>query len=248
MSQATPGGLPRWVEIPLAAAGLMLLSPLLLAAAVAVRAGSPGPILFRQQRIGRHGRPFELKKFRSMTTGRASSGSRSNPQVTAGDGPQVTAGDDPRVTRVGRVLRKTKVDELPELWNILVGDMSFVGPRPEVPRFFDEDDPLWQDVTTVRPGLTDPVTLRLRNEEDLLSQVDGDRETFYREVLLPWKLRGVAEYLRRRSAGSDILIIVKTVAAILFPSREPLPDLDEIRQSEKKRDEPAGDPSRFNVE
>ena len=211
------GGLPRAVEAPAAATALLALSPLLLLIALAVRLGSPGPILFRQQRVGRRGVLFELKKFRSMTVG--------------GRGPEITAGDDLRVTAIGRLLRRTKLDELPELWNILVGEMSFVGPRPEVPRYVDADDALWQEVVTARPGLTDPVTLRLRNEEDLLASVDGDRDHFYRHELLPWKLAGYADYLRRRSATSDILVLLCTVKAVLWPSTEPPPTLDEIRSS-----------------
>lgn len=211
------GGLPRAVDASAAAFGLLLLSPLLLLVALAVRLGSPGPVLFRQQRVGRHGVLFELKKFRSMTV--------------AEGGPEITAGDDQRVTAVGRVLRRTKLDELPELWNILVGDMAFVGPRPEVPRYYDAEDPLWQEVVTARPGLTDPVTLRLRNEEDLLASVGGDRDRFYRRELLPWKLAGYSRYLRRRHAGSDILVLLRTVGAILWPSTEPPPTLDEIRST-----------------
>lgn len=213
-------GLPRWVEAPLAALGLLATSPILLGAAVAVALTSKGPVLFRQQRIGRHGRPFTLLKFRSMRTD-----SR---------GPQVTSGDDSRITTVGRILRATKLDELPELWNILVGEMSFVGPRPEVPQYVNLDDPLWRQVLEARPGLTDPVTLSLRNEEQLLVQVSGDRETFYRRELLPWKLRGYAEALRNRTAFGDLAVLIQTLRAILLPATAAPPDLDEIRRSNRE--------------
>jgi lipopolysaccharide/colanic/teichoic acid biosynthesis glycosyltransferase len=113
-------------------------------------------------------------------------------------------------------LRKTKLDELPELWNVLRGDMSLVGPRPEVPRYVDMKHPLWQLVLKARPGITDPTTLSLRNEELLLSQVNGDRERFYMEVLLPFKLRGYLKYLRIRTIGTDVGVLWRTVIAVIF--------------------------------
>lgn len=211
-------GLPRWVEAPLAVLGLVLVSPILWVAALAVALSSRGPILFRQERIGRGGRPFLLRKFRSMRS-------------ESGQGPQVTSRGDSRITRVGRFLRATKIDELPELWNIVVGDMSFVGPRPEVPAFVNPEDPLWQEVLVARPGLTDPVTLRLRNEEQLMAQAPGDREDFYRHLLLPWKLKGYRDYLRRRTAFSDLALIARTLVAIVAPSSKSLPTLEEIQAS-----------------
>lgn len=214
---AAARGLPRWLEIVLAGGGLLALSPLLAVAAVAVKASSPGPVLFRQQRVGRHGNPFTLLKFRSMRQ--------------ANHGLAITAAGDRRITTVGRWLRNSKVDELPELWNVLVGDMSFVGPRPEVPRYVDLDDPRWQLVLTARPGLTDPVTLVLRNEEALLAQVDGPTEDFYRQVLLPYKLLGNARYLSRRSALSDLRLIVSTVIGVVRPGRLPPPTVDAIRRA-----------------
>lgn len=214
MTDAPRSGLPRWVEAPVAAVGLLVSAPVLLGAALGVKLTSPGPALFRQERVGLHGRPFVLLKLRSMTTGAA--------------GPGFTAGGDLRVTRWGRVLRATKLDELPELWNILVGEMSFVGPRPEVPRYVDPGDPAWRRVLEARPGLTDPVTLRLRNEEALLASVPGDRGRFYSEHLLPWKLRGYLDYLGRRTPWSDLGVLVRTVLAVLLPSTEPPPSLLEI--------------------
>ena len=217
-------GLPRWFEVLLAAGGLLLVSPLLAAAALAVKLSSPGPILFRQRRVGRHGRPFVLLKFRSMRQG---------------DGLAITAAGDQRITPAGRWLRKSKVDELPELWNVLLGEMSFVGPRPEVPRYVDLDDPLWRRVLTVAPGLTDPVTLELRNEEALLATVDGDADAFYRHVLLPYKLAGNARYLARRTAATDLALILATVVGVLRPSRRPPPDCQQIRQAVGGRSSPS---------
>lgn len=212
---ATSAGLPRWVEILLAGGGLLVLSPLLAVAAIAVKLSSRGPVLFRQQRIGRGGRPFTLLKFRSMRQDN--------------NGLAITAAGDSRITTVGRWLRGSKADEFPELWNVLVGEMSFVGPRPEVPRYVDPGDPRWQAVQQARPGLTDPVTLVLRNEEQLLAQVD-DTETFYREVLLPYKLIGNAQYLARRTAWSDLRLIVDTIWSVLRPGRQPPPEVEEIRR------------------
>ena len=209
-----PTGLPRWMEAPLAAVALLLLSPLLLLVALAVTLSSPGPILFRQQRVGRGGKAFTFYKFRSM---RADSG-----------GVPLTASGDSRVTAVGKVIRKLKLDELPELWNVIKGDLSLVGPRPEVPRFVDPADPLWARVLEARPGLTDPVTLRLRNEEELLGALEGDPELFYTLYLLPFKLRGYRNYLRSRSWRSDLWVLWNTFLGVVFPGRNPPPTSEEL--------------------
>ena len=204
-SGSPPGGLPRAVEIPLAAVGLVLAAPVIGVAALAVAVTSGTPVFFRQTRVGRGGEPFRLIKLRTM---RASTSRE-----------RVTARGDSRVTPAGSVLRRTKIDELPELWNVLRGDMSFVGPRPEVPEYVDPADPRWSYVLRARPGLTDPMTLRLRDEEVLMASVAGDRDRFYRETLQPWKLRGYAEYLERRSWRSDLGVLVRTVLAIWAPRR-----------------------------
>jgi lipopolysaccharide/colanic/teichoic acid biosynthesis glycosyltransferase len=194
--------MPRWLEILLAALGLIVAFPLLAPASLAIMLTSPGPIIFRQQRVGRNGRLFVLYKLRTMRV--------------AQDGPQVTASGDQRVTTIGRVLRRTKVDELPELWNVVRGDMSLVGPRPEVPRYVDLNDDRWGLVLQSRPGITDPVTLLLRNEEALLADVEGDREHFYVNTLQPLKLQGYVHYLHNRSWWSDIKVLSKTLFVLVI--------------------------------
>src|SRR5215475_10478318 len=208
-------GLPRQAEAAIALAGLVMVAPLIALAAIAVAVTSRGPVIFRQKRMGRKGRPFTMYKLRTM-------------RVT-NSGPQVTAGDDTRVTPIGKFLRKTKLDELPEFWNVLKGDMSLIGPRPEVPRYVDLGDPKWRLVLEARPGIADPMTLRLRNEEALLVEVEGDRERFYLETLLPFKLEGYLTYLQARSWRSDLKVLWQTVIAVAFPNKTPLPTLEEIQ-------------------
>lgn len=158
--------------------------------------------------MGLHGRKFVLYKFRSM---------RVTPSAL-----QVTAKNDGRITWAGRFLRKTKIDELPELWNVLRGDMSIVGPRPEVAKYMDLSSPLWRQILAVRPGITDPVTLSLRNEEEMLGNVKGDPERFYLEILQPLKLQGYVKYLSQRNAWRDVMVVVRTIFIILFPSKAPV--------------------------
>lgn len=213
-------GIPRAGEAVAALAALLVLSPLICAAALAVALSSRGPILFRQRRVGRHGREFLLYKLRTMRVGAA---------TTAG--PQVTARDDERVTRIGKILRRTKLDELPELWNVFKGDMSLIGPRPEVPRYVDLNNPEWRSVLEARPGLTDPMTLRLRNEETLLACVEGDRERFYLETLQPFKLQGYLEYLRARSWRTDIKVLWQTGRAVMLPGSADQLTISELKAS-----------------
>ena len=207
-------GLPRTVEAVIAMLCLALAFPLLAIAALLVYLDSSEPVLFRQRRIGRFGNEFVLFKLRTM-------------RICSG-GPSVTAGDDQRTTWIGRILRKSKLDELPELWNVVKGDMSLVGPRPELPQLVNLSDPTWQLVLNARPGLTDPVTLRLRNEEALLTDVHGDREVFYMEILQPFKLSGYLEYLRRRSWQSDVLVLWQTAVAIVLPGTVATPTQTEL--------------------
>ncbi len=207
-------GLARWVELPAAALLLIALAPLLLLLAIAVRLSSPGPAFFRQKRMGQGGKPFELIKLRTMRH--------------LASGAPITAQGDSRITPLGRLLRGSKLDELPELWNLVRGELSFVGPRPEVPALVDLDDLRWQKILEARPGLTDPVTLRLRNEEALLAGVAGDREHYYRHILQPFKLAGYIDYLKTRSALGDLRLIWQTILAVIDPARVPPPTREEI--------------------
>lgn len=209
-------GLPRYLECILAFCGLLALSPLLILCVLLVRVSSAGPLLFRQNRVGRGGKVFTLYKFRTMFVARK--------------GLLITAKTDRRITSVGKFLRKTKLDELPELYNVLRGDMSFVGPRPEVVEFVDFANPLWEKILAVRPGITDPVTLRLRNEESFLACV-VDKEKFYREVIQPYKLNGYTKYLKVKSSKNDLKIIVKTFKVILLPKTVPPPSTEELKLS-----------------
>ncbi len=191
-------------DVVVAGLGLVLLSPLLLIIAVLVRLDSPGPALYRQVRVGLHGTPFRIHKFRSMATG--------------GVGPAVTASDDPRITRVGRWLRASKLDELPQLIDVLRGKMSLVGPRPEDPRYVDHwPSDLRPEILSVRPGITDPATVLLRNEAEILAQ-SPDPERTYVEELLPLKAQAYLSYVRNRSFVGDISVILATLQAIILPT------------------------------
>jgi lipopolysaccharide/colanic/teichoic acid biosynthesis glycosyltransferase len=208
--------IPRVIEMALAACGLIAVAPILLVAAVLIRIESRGKIIYRQPRIGLNGRPFTMFKLRTMETVKG--------------GLMITAADDVRVTRIGKLLRRAKIDELPELWNVLRGDMSFVGPRPEVEMYVDLNDPAWREILTHRPGITDPVTLRLRNEEHLLALVI-DKERYYREVIQPYKLRGYLKFVRDKSWKTDIRIIARTLRAVLFPHTVKPPSKEELQFS-----------------
>ncbi|MFN0279786.1 MAG: sugar transferase [Pyrinomonadaceae bacterium] len=208
----TNRGLPRSVEAGLAVFGLALTAPLWILAAVLIKLESNGPVLFRQLRMGRGGKPFTLLKFRSMRV--------------SDKGSLVTAAGDDRITKIGRIIRRTKIDELPELWNIVRGEMSIVGPRPEVPELVDLGDLQWTEILTVNPGLTDPVTLKLRNEEQLLAQA-SDREEFYRNTLQPYKLRGYLDFVRNRTWKTDVNIIFRTMKAVVFPRTVQQPTIEE---------------------
>jgi lipopolysaccharide/colanic/teichoic acid biosynthesis glycosyltransferase len=209
--------MPRYVDFIMSLIGLVVLSPVLAVVALLVRMSGPGPILFQQERLGRHGRPFHLIKFRSMV------------DHSDGQGPLVTAGGDVRVTPVGRVLRRTKLDELPQLWNVVCGDMSLVGPRPEVARYADHYPELFAIVLRQRPGITDICTLQLRNEEEILARV-ADPEQYYRQRLLPRKLAASIREGLRRTFWRDLRVLVATVVPPLdflapLPDFRPMADL-----------------------
>lgn len=193
----------RLFDAVTAATGLIVLAPVLLVVGVIVACDDGFPVLFRQKRIGRFGRPFQLLKFRSMSSHLF--------------GSQVTAGSDARVTRVGKVLRRLKLDELPQLWNVLKGDMSFIGPRPEVPAFVDFCKPVWKFVVSIRPGITDLASLVYRNEEGILEDRDNP-EIYYREVVLPAKLELNVYYMQNRSLWLDLKLLLWTVHYSLFPT------------------------------
>jgi len=214
-------GLPHGVEVVLAAAGLAAVSPLLTVAALAISLTSEGPVCFRQRRVGRSGRSFALFKLRTMRVG--------------AEGAAVTASGDTRITSMGRILRRAKIDELPGLWNVIRGDMSIVGPRPEVPSYVDLEDDRWRAVLRQRPGLTHPVTLRLRNEESLLASVQGDRSAYYRNELLPYKLEGYLEYMRKRSWLTDLQVLMETGLVVLFPSLATPPTSEQIAEKSLRR-------------
>lgn len=211
--RANHQGLSRTTEICLSLAGMLLLLPLFVTLAAVVKSTSRGTVFFRQGRIGRGGREFTLLKFRSMRNG-------------AG-GVNLTARDDSRLTTAGKYLRRYKLDELPQLWNVVRGEMSLVGPRPEVSEYVDLKNPLWQEILSVRPGITDPVALRLRNEEELLASV-ADKEAFYTEILQPYKLRGWAEYARQKTWKTDVKILLRTFKVILLPKTAAPPTPEEL--------------------
>lgn len=191
----------RLFDLVGAAVALLLLSPLLLAAALAVKLDSPGPVFFRQQRVGRGGVPFRIHKFRTMREG--------------APGLQITVGYDPRITRVGRWLRRTRVDELPQFIDVLQGTMSLVGPRPEVPRYVEFYPPeLRERVLSVRPGITDPVSLAYADESELLARA-ADPEREYVEVLLPRKLQAAAAYAERATLWTDLGVLLRSVGVLL---------------------------------
>jgi len=199
-------GVKRLFDLLVSVITLVVCSPLLLCIGILVASTSSGGPLFRQKRIGLQGQPFFLLKFRTMTV-----------QTGAEDG-AFDAGSDTRVTRVGRILRATKLDELPQFWNVLRGDMSLVGPRPEVEawtRFYPDR---WTIVHTVRPGITDEASIEFRDEERILSE-SSDAESCYRDVVLPRKLDLAEAYVRSRSFGGDLLILWRTFCAILAGGR-----------------------------
>ena len=181
--------------------GLLLLSPLILCIAVWVKCDSKGPIFYRQVRVGKDGREFKLFKFRSMRVGADRAG-----LLTLGD-------RDPRVTRSGFWLRKTKLDELPQLFNVLVGDMSLVGPRPEVPKYVALYTPEQREVLSVRPGITDTASLEMRKEAELMAQ-QADPEGYYVNVQIPLKIKLAKEYIAQQSFLSDLKLIVRTIGVM----------------------------------
>lgn len=191
----------RLFDIVASGLGLIVLSPLFLILAVWIKLDSPGPVFYRQVRVGRHNKDFRIFKFRSMRVG-ADKGSL----VTIG-------GRDPRITRSGYFIRKYKLDELPQLINVFVGDMSLVGPRPEVRHYVDYWTPEQMHVLDVRPGITDPASIKFHNENELIGQAE-DPEKYYIEVIMQEKIRLYLDYVKTHSFWGDILLIFKTFRVV----------------------------------
>jgi lipopolysaccharide/colanic/teichoic acid biosynthesis glycosyltransferase len=186
----------RAFDIILSFFGLLALFPFLVLTGLFVRLSSEGPTLFKQKRAGRYGSPFTIYKFRTMFVNHS--------------GSSVSVKGEKRITPIGAVLRKLKIDELPELWNILIGDMSFVGPRPDMPEYAARLQGKQREILTVRPGLTSPASIKYAREEELLSGV-SDPQKYFDEVIWPDKMRMNLEYLRERSFIGDLYLIVRTV-------------------------------------
>lgn len=193
----------RLFDLLFAGAGVLVLSPLLLLLALAIKLDSPGPVFFRQERVGQSGRLFRIHKFRTMATD------------SERKGLQITVGTDARITRVGAVLRQYKLDELAQLLDVLKGDMSLVGPRPEVPRYvacYPAD--VRRQVLSVKPGITDRASIEFKDENAILGEA-ADAERAYIEQVLPIKLGYYQEYVRAHSVMGDLRIIFATLGAVL---------------------------------
>ena len=187
-----------------ASLALVLLWPLMLAIAAAIKLDSRGPVLFRQQRVGRHGVPFRIHKFRTMVA--------DAPQR----GPALTVGPDVRITRIGHWLRSTRLDELPQLIDVLAGHMSLVGPRPELPQYVAHyPAALRERALSVRPGITDPSSLLYLNEAELLARA-ADPEREYIEVILPRKLQCAADYAAQANLRSDLTVLLRTLRLLML--------------------------------
>ena len=192
----------RAFDLALSIAGLVLLSPLFLAVAAWIRLDSPGPVFFRQVRVGKLGKPFRIFKFRTMLADADTKG------------PQITAGEDPRITQAGRFLRRYKLDELPQLLNVVLGEMSLVGPRPEVPRFVAlYPDDVRERILSVPPGITDYASIEFRDENALL-RFSEDPEATYINEIIPVKLKYYERYVVERSLWLDIALIHQTLKSI----------------------------------
>jgi lipopolysaccharide/colanic/teichoic acid biosynthesis glycosyltransferase len=190
----------RLLDIGFSLIGLILLSPVLVVAALVVMCSSPGPIFYRARRVGKDGRLFDVYKFRTMVVD------------AAAPGPRLTTSGDRRVTSAGRFLRRFKVDELPQLFNVLQGNMSLVGPRPEDPHYVKSYSQDQLQVLRVKPGITSPATVLHRHEEEMLTGADW--ETKYRNEILPAKVQIELNYLARRTLSQDLLILAQTAVAL----------------------------------
>jgi len=213
----------RALDLIVSAVGLGLMLPLFAVVALLIKLDSKGPVFFLQERIGRRFRPFRIYKFRTMVENAPSLGAL------------LTCGKDPRITRVGRLLRKTKIDELPQLLNVLKGDMSLVGPRPEVRRYVDLFRKDYEEVLAVRPGITDPASLKYCDETDLLGFA-SDPEAEYIKHVLPDKLKLAKKYIHNSSFYADLSLILNTVLR-MFVSNRPLPNYQSVVVARSDRPE-----------
>lgn len=195
--------LKRFFDLSTSAIAIALIWPILLLISIWIKLDSSGPVFFRQERVGRHGKTFRIFKFRTMTVDAEKKGL------------QLTVGGDNRVTRAGKILRKTKLDELPQLFDVLIGNMSIVGPRPEVPKYIDQyPASIRKQVLSVRPGITDRASIEFRNENEILSN-SADPEKSYINEILPIKQKYYIEYVNKNSFLGDLKIIWETVFAII---------------------------------
>ena len=192
----------RLFDIVVSLVGLICLLPLFLLAAALIKLDSNGPVFFRQTRMGMRFRPFQILKFRTMV------------QDSSMRGQSITVGDDPRITRVGRFLRKTKIDELPQLINVFKGEMTFVGPRPEVPQYVELFRQDYEEILKIRPGITDLASIKYRNEAALLGQSENPEEEYVTRVL-PDKISLGREYVRCSSLAFDLRLIFRTFLKLI---------------------------------
>jgi len=193
----------RLFDLVLSSLGLLVLAPVLLLIALAVKLDSAGPVFFRQERVGRYGQPFRIHKFRTMRHDQGTQGL------------QITVGADRRITRVGGFLRRTKLDELPQLIDVWVGSMSLVGPRPEVPRYVAHYPAAMREkVLSVRPGITDIASIEYRDESSVLAQATDPEQAYIHEVL-PHKLALAASYVDQASVWMDVRLIWRTIRVIV---------------------------------
>jgi lipopolysaccharide/colanic/teichoic acid biosynthesis glycosyltransferase len=194
----------RIFDLVFASAGLIVLAPVFAAIALWIKLDSPGPVFFRQVRVGQHGKPFRIHKFRTMAH-----------DPSPGQPSALTIGADPRITRSGRFLRKHKLDELAQLIDVVQGKMSLVGPRPEVPKYVAYyPDALREIVLSVKPGITDEASLRFKDESDILGRSPAPEKAYVEEIL-PAKLEHYARYARDHSLAGDLVIIVRTLRELL---------------------------------
>ena len=191
-------GIKRIFDFVVSLVGVIVISPILLIVAIAIKIDSKGNVLFLQKRVGRNGKPFYIYKFRTMVTDAEKLGK------------QITVGKDNRITKVGAFLRKYKIDELPQLLNVVKGDMSLVGPRPEVPRYVELYSEEERRVLEVRPGITDLASLRYKDENDILGKVENPEE-YYINVIMKDKLKLNLEYIEKSNILLDISLIFKTI-------------------------------------